>query len=316
MKKRDKQKALKLIEDAGTIGLVSHVRMDPDAFACVLGAQEVLEGLGKKVIVFSEEELLPLLKNFDPKTKYNPNAGYQNIDLIFVMDTAVPNRIAAPKIVSNIENLPGIVIDHHATEPAKNSNWLYFIEQTGAAAELVYKLFKELGFTINKKAAGYFCFGILSDTNDLKFPNTTDQSRNIVKEILKNYGQEFYERNLLAAKKDYEKKLKFYEYCLAKAFQSKKYNALITVITKEELEKFKILEGIGSQVANYMEEKGGKGSFVFMEFEENKVKASLRSNNIPLNVRKIAEKFGGGGHDNAAGFVVEGSIQSVVEKFL
>lgn len=316
MTKKDKEKAQKLIKGAKIIGLVSHVRMDPDSFGCVLGAQEVLENLGKKVVIFSEEELIPLFKNFEPKTKYNPKAEWQDIDLILVMDTAISERIAAPQVAEKIKETPGIVIDHHATESLKYKNWIYFVEQTGSASEITYKLFKELGFQISKKAAGYFCVGILSDTNDLKFPSTTAQTKRIVKEILENYGQDIYERDVQAAEKDYQEKLKFYEYCFKKAVESKKYNAMITIIKKSDLEKFGMSEGIGSQLASYVEEVSGKGSFVFMEFKEGMVKASLRSNKTGLNVRKIAESYGGGGHDPAAGFTVEGSPEEVVEKFL
>ena len=58
-----------------------------------------------------------------------------------------------------------------------------------------------------------------------------------------------------------------------------------------------------------------KISAVFRDIGDGFWKASLRSKGN-VNVAKIAELYGGGGHKNAAGFKTRGSLKSVKEKFL
>jgi phosphoesterase RecJ-like protein len=58
-----------------------------------------------------------------------------------------------------------------------------------------------------------------------------------------------------------------------------------------------------------------KISALFRDIGDGFWKASLRSKGN-VNVAKIAELFGGGGHRNAAGFKISGSLKSAKEKLL
>ena len=49
-------------------------------------------------------------------------------------------------------------------------------------------------------------------------------------------------------------------------------------------------------------------SILFTETDEGLVKASLRTRRDDVNVAKVAENYGGGGHTKAAGFRVQGSL--------
>lgn len=59
-----------------------------------------------------------------------------------------------------------------------------------------------------------------------------------------------------------------------------------------------------------------KISALFRELGKNMFKVSLRSKKETVNVAKIAEMFGGGGHRNAAGYKVSSDINIAKQTLL
>lgn len=314
---KNKNIVKRLIDDSKTIGLVSHLRMDPDAYGCLLGLRDTLEMASKKVIIFSEEKLINYVKYVDPKIKYHPVSEYKKIDLIIIADTAHLERIAAPKVAENIKSIPGIVIDHHASAYKELPGYFYFVQTKASASELCYEFLKEIGYSPTQKSCDYFYMGLVSDSGDFKYSSVTKKTLKIADEIKEKAEKDIRKKLEFAAEKDLKNKEAFYRHCQKNAFKSNKYQAVITPITREELIKYKMEDSIGSQVANYIEQQlEDMASFVFMEMlSEDKIKVSMRSNKTGLNVRKIAEQYGGGGHDLAAGFSLSETLEESVKKF-
>jgi phosphoesterase RecJ-like protein len=57
--------------------------------------------------------------------------------------------------------------------------------------------------------------------------------------------------------------------------------------------------------------EGVEVSLFLKEEKPGSFKGSLRSNEY-VNVAKVAEEFGGGGHKRAAGFTIEGDLEDIV----
>jgi phosphoesterase RecJ-like protein len=94
---------------------------------------------------------------------------------------------------------------------------------------------------------------------------------------------------------------------------NKKYNIAITVLTKkmimEVAGKQEINNSVFGDVANYLGNLSGVKAVLFLREESDNVfRGNLRSSDISTDVSKIAQLFGGGGHPQASGFVVNGSI--------
>jgi phosphoesterase RecJ-like protein len=60
---------------------------------------------------------------------------------------------------------------------------------------------------------------------------------------------------------------------------------------------------------------GVRVAILFRETDDAKVKVSLRSKGN-LDVRELAMEFGGGGHRNASGIVMDGEFDEVIERVL
>ncbi|MCJ7812690.1 DHHA1 domain-containing protein, partial [bacterium] len=60
---------------------------------------------------------------------------------------------------------------------------------------------------------------------------------------------------------------------------------------------------------------GTEVEFFMIEFEPGIFRVSFRSKN-DVDVNKVAEKFGGGGHTRASGCIIQGTISEVKKKIL
>ncbi|MEL7597976.1 MAG: DHHA1 domain-containing protein, partial [Clostridiaceae bacterium] len=84
----------------------------------------------------------------------------------------------------------------------------------------------------------------------------------------------------------------------------------IMELTQKMLDEFGINNGDSSDIISLGTKIDTVEVAVLFKETEEGVKVSLRSKNI-VDVRKIAEKFGGGGHVRAAGFASEKSLEEI-----
>ncbi len=86
------------------------------------------------------------------------------------------------------------IVDHHALGNLTTNAPISFRNMIlGSSNSIIYTLYKEAGVDIPKEIAGTMLSGILSDTLILKSPTTTDQDREIVKELEKIAGVNYEE---------------------------------------------------------------------------------------------------------------------------
>ncbi len=80
------------------------------------------------------------------------------------------------------------VVDHHKLALETGYPLFYRAEAVGCTETVLFKLYKEAGFEIDKKIAGLMLSAILSDTLLLKSPTTTEDDKKAVEELEKISG--------------------------------------------------------------------------------------------------------------------------------
>jgi phosphoesterase RecJ-like protein len=86
--------------------------------------------------------------------------------------------------------------------------------------------------------------------------------------------------------------------------------------TREDFARSGALEEDAEGLVNYALAIGGVEVAVFLrELPNERFRVSLRSKGT-LNVAAVAERFGGGGHQCASGFSIEGPLSLAVERVL
>ncbi|MCM8829320.1 MAG: DHHA1 domain-containing protein, partial [Candidatus Omnitrophica bacterium] len=190
-----------------------------------------------------------------------------------------------------------------------NVNWV--CRNRSSVGEMCYFIAKNVGF-IDKKVSECLYVSILTDTGSFRH-NFNSDTINVVSELLKtgidpeNIADNVYHNNSLQA-------LKLLGYALV----SLQFDSALRVawaVLPEQIFKQTGATEQDTEIVIDMLRSVEKTDFVFLAKERrNEVKFSLRSRKH-FNVRNIAEHFGGGGHNNAAGFSIKDcTLASAIEK--
>jgi manganese-dependent inorganic pyrophosphatase len=170
------------------IYLVSHKNPDTDSIVSTLVMKDFLKRSGQRVRACRTEELnketsyvLNYLKEKAPTLIKNV-AGKK----LFLVDH---NEIEHGGKGMEKAEIVGI-LDHHRLGGIETAGPVFSrIEPLGSTSTLVFKIFKERGFTINKRQAALLLAGIISDTLKFISPTTTNEDKKIAKELEKISGQ-------------------------------------------------------------------------------------------------------------------------------
>ena len=154
----------------------------------------------------------------------------------------------------------------------------------------------------------------MTDTGSFRFDNTTSSAFRAVSELV-DIGvnpSEIY-------KNCYETKTKnlvmFQNYCVNKAVFSEDNKIVYTTVYKKDLEKFSAKDDATDGIAETLRAiNTTEIAFVLKEVENKLTKVSMRSKHI--DVAKIAEIFGGGGHTFASGCTIKAGMEDAVKKVL
>ena len=123
----------------------------------------------------------------------------------------------------------------------------------------------------------------------------------------------------LIYKNCYESKTKnfvmFQNYCVNKAEFLNENKIAYTTVYKKDLEKFSAGDDYTDGIAETLRAiDTTEVAFVVKEVDSKTTKVSMRSKKI--DVAKICETFGGGGHTFAAGCTIKANIEDSIKKLL
>jgi len=168
----------KLLENASSILLASHMSPDGDSIASALALGGILESANKKVAYICHD---PVPKNLHflsgwEKFTIGEDAlirfGNSNFDLAIVVDLNVLSRLGSVQpLVERAENLA--IIDHHPKTDETPPAIHIISSEYAATALIVYELLEELKYEITPTIAQSILTGIVTDTGNFRHGNTT-----------------------------------------------------------------------------------------------------------------------------------------------
>lgn len=307
-------KALKkTIEQCYSFIVASHVDPEGDAIGASLALYFALKGLGKKVCIYNETGVPKILK-FLPgaESVVSELDSVNEYDAIFVVDCGSLDRLG--RLKDRLEKLKIINIDHHSTNDSFGH--LNFVDKNAAAAgEVVYDLLKKLGVAFTKEIATNLYTAVVVDTGSFRYASTTSRSFKIAAELL-TMGVDPWE----VAKNVYEnfpfERMKLLGDALQTMELVKNGLYAFMVVTQEMLAKYNATVDLTEGFVNFGRAvEGVEVSVIFKQVGEEQYKLSFRSKG-DINVAVIAQSLGGGGHKNAAGCKLRGSLAEVKQKVI
>jgi len=213
------------------------------------------------------------------------------------------------KISDRLASIPAIVnIDHHLY----NSNFgvVNLVDTSSCATTaLLLELFKAMGAEIEKDVALNLYTGLVTDTGSFRYGNTTSEAFVMAAELVKigvdpaSVAKELYLTLPM-------KRLRLLKVALNSVERRNGGRVGLMVLTKDDF------DGCGAGVADsegfidYVRAIPGVEMAVLMKEVDggNTTGVSLRSSGT-VNAAAVAAGFNGGGHRNAAGFRVPGSVR-------
>lgn len=298
----------KEIENARTIGISGHIRPDGDCVGSNMGLYLYIRANypDKTVKVFLEPpaDIFKCIKDFERIE--NADDCDMEFDLFFCIDCGKERLGAAEKLFDKAKRR--INIDHHISNTGTGDE-NYIVPKASSASELVYDLLdKDM---INEDIAKALYIGIIHDTGVLQYSNTEPKTLNTVAELIK-FGFDF---PALIEETFYEKtylQTQIMGRALLESMILMNGRVAVSQVDRKMMEFYRVdskdFEGIVNQLRNI---KGVEVAVFMYETAFQEYKVSLRSGGV-INVAKIAEFFGGGGHVRAAGCNVTGNFHDVI----
>ena len=304
---------LKYIKNSSSALIVCHIRPDGDTLGSGFAIWRLFNAMGKKADIVSDSDNPPYY-SFLPNFQMLNVQAQKKYDLVIVCDCAEAKRMG--KFADYAYSVLSINIDHHKTNDyfCKVN---YVIGELSSTCELVYDIFKSekvfetFDSEVLKDIAYCLFVGLSTDTGHFMHSSVTPKTLAIAAELAA-LGLNVNE----IATHLYRSNTKKRQNLVAHTINSMRFfendEICIMTITLNDLKKFDCtasdLEGLIDLGLNL---KGTMVAVLLNEQSEEVYKVSFRSKK--MDVSAVAAQFNGGGHTKAAGGLIKGYYEDVVD---
>lgn len=303
---------------ARTILLTTHQNPDGDGLGSEVALAAHLKRAGKQIWILNPDETPERYRFLDPSGEIRGFAGdadaqrIRSCDLVITLDNSSLHRLGNMEPGIRDSGVPSLCIDHHTTT---DSFWqLNVIDETACATgEMIYDLVKALGGIIDSHSAMALYTAMITDTGNFRFSKTSPRSHRIAAELLA-LGVEPARVYELVYEQQPEGFVRLAGVALS-GFRLEAEGRLGWIaLTRKQILECNAEQADTSEIVNHLFGiRGVRVCLLFKELPEGRVKVSLRSKGN-LDVHGIASTYGGGGHQNASGAILAGSLDVVVAR--
>lgn len=291
--------------------ITSHESPDGDAVGSSLALANYLTEIGKDVTVHLCDpvpELYRFLPFADSVTTTLPDRHY---DICFVLDVGEFRR--AGKQVAECPRIGAFVnLDHHKT--SENFGIVNLVDVSAAATGLlVHRIIKAAGGDVSFATALCLYVAVITDTGSFRYSNANQEAFAVAGEMIAKGVNAWDVASLL-----YESQPQGRLELLSKALTTLKFSecgrfASLSVSLDMYAETGTDAELTDGFINYPRSVRGVEVAIFFRQLDSASYKVGFRSKGA-VDVSRLAEGFGGGGHHNAAGCVVQGDLESVREQ--
>lgn len=292
----------------GSFLITTHESPDGDAVGSSLALANYLKGQGKDVTVYLCDQVpdiymfLPLA---DTVVHTLPERAF---DICFVLDVGEFRR--AGKEISNCHGIGKFInIDHHPNcEQFGAIN--YLDPQACATGALIYRIIKAAGHDVDYETALCIYTAVITDTGSFRYSNANPEAFDIAgKMVAKGINAWSIAEKLYESQP--QNRLELLAMALATLSISKRGDYASVVVTLDMYDKCRADAELTDGFINYPRSiRGVEVAIFFREINEGRFKVGFRSKG-KVDVSALAAKFSGGGHHNAAGCTIPGSLPEV-----
>ena len=311
------QALLSAIENAGSILLFPHISPDGDTIGSTLALKMLLTRLKKHVNVVLADtppENLSFLPDIYCVRHFSEAETAITITpdmLAIAVDAGGDERLG--DALAYFQSMPKTAqIDHHPTNPGYAQ--INVIDaDASATAVLINRMFEALGLPLQREEAICLYTGLATDTGNFVYKNTTAEAFHMMARLMEaGLPIATYARILFRCK------VKEHIALLGKALPTMRYLCGGEIagmhVSLQQIKDAGATSEHADGVVDYaIDAAGVKMAYFARETVDGNIKASLRAL-TPYRVDAVAEHFGGGGPQLAAGCTMPGPLSEAVSK--
>jgi phosphoesterase RecJ-like protein len=300
---------LSSIARADRLLVTAHARPDGDAVGSVLACWMMLRQMGKQADMALSDRVPWIYRGLPCSSHVRHCSRIEgDYDAVILLEC---NGIERTRL-EGLENRFLINIDHHTSGCTfGNVNWID--SSACAVAEMVYHLIGAAGVQLTAEMATCLYTAVLTDTGSFCYAGTDAHTFELARNLVRLgadpvlIARDVYFSNPAA-------KMMLLGAALANLHHQDRLAWLW--VSEGDMDRAQAAEEDCEGVVNYAIGITGIEVAVFLrELRDHRVRLSLRSKG-GINVAAVAERFGGGGHENASGCTLEGPLPEATERIL
>jgi len=289
--------------------VVSHTRPDGDAVGSVLAFGEVISQLGKQADLVTADRIPPVYRKLPGAERLRIAARVEGpYDAVILLECDGLERAG----LKGLEQFFLINIDHHITaQPYAQLNWIDC--EAVSVGEMVYRFAQAAGARITPAMATCLYTTVLTDTGGFCYGSLRAPTFTLASELVRagadaeNIARAIYFSTPLPKVR-----------LMAAALGTLECQDQIAWlwITDNDMERTHANDEDTEGIVNVAIGIAGIEAAVFLRgLSDGAVRISLRGKG-KVNVAAIAERLGGGGHENSAGCTLEGPLDRALSQIL
>lgn len=296
------------------IAILTHISPDGDALGSSLCAMWALKTMGKRACVVCQDpvpEYLHVLPGWEQVTAPYPQTALPFEEkAVWALDCADEQRTGTTHAL--LRKHPDVLcVDHHATNPGYGS--VCVVEPEAASTgEILIDLFEEMQCPLTQEMAVCLYVSMATDTGNFSFSNTTARTFACAAKCMQaGIPLARLSEHLFRTRSEAKTRL------IGRALNGICYEegAAILRLTKKDFAECGATFADTENLVNYgIETQGARLAILAME-RDNGTRFSLRSKG-EIDVGRIAQHFGGGGHSCAAGATVSLPMDEAIRAVL
>jgi len=298
---------LNKIDAAQRILVTAHVGPDGDALGSTLALALALREMGKEVVAFNRDGIVAPF-SFLPgaNTLVATLDGQAPFDLGFVLDAGELKRVGVD-IRPMCRDL--VNIDHHPfSETFGSVN--YLDEEAAATALLIRRILAEAGHPLSLPVATCIYVATLSDTGSFRYSNANPEAFAVASELI-GVGIDAWDVSARLYETQPLQRLKLLGEALQTLTVSRCGRFAWLAVTADMFQRCHATAEHTDGFVNYPRSiEGVEVAIFYRQTDPGSFKVGFRSKG-KVDVGALSRELGGGGHHNAAGAQVDGSLDEV-----
>lgn len=296
------------VQSAKTILIVTHMDPDGDAFGAMLGLGNALKIMGKSVDCAVDGGMTEYAAFLHGADEVKGELKQGEWDVMISVDASDEARSGLVGEYGRAHSQTVINLDHHATNTLFGD--IHLVEPKAVSAtEVVYHWLEKMHFPFSFEVATPLLAGLVTDTLGFRTSNVIPNTLAIAQTLM-NIGASLPEITARMLDNRSILEVNLWKHALA-TVQMHEHGIIVAEITQESLKKAGLNDMTDGGLVGYLVKvEEAVIAVVFKELDDGRVGLSMRSK-LGYDVSEVAFALGGGGHKQAAGATLTGTLNEV-----